>query len=261
MFPAPHPVDGVAAGSAVAATALLGSIVVANRGDEPLAFVAPSAVAFLGPIVTGSAIAIVGVVRRSAPLLLIAGTMLGVMSVAAFSGVTLILLVPSVLLFYAAAKRDGQPRREPTSVRWLIVFVAAIATAPVVVLLMTRVGVVGFVAALLLAVVVANVRKRTAGSRTIRPSARGIALVLVVAALLLAGTIVLYGRTERICWERLETPAGPVESTGPGSPTGEMVLTGPSEGGCGSVPTADGLALGVLLLGLAMAIAVAQRRQ
>jgi len=242
--------------TSVVGVGALAAIVAANRGDEPSAFVVPSAIAFLGPMIAGSAIALVGVVRRSRPLLLVAGTTLGVMSVMAFSGVTLILLVPSVLLFHAASKDDRARRHQPASVRrWLLVIGGAIVTAPVVVLLVTQVGVIGFVGALLVALVVATVRQRAREHRATPPGARSIVLFFGVAAGVLGGSVVLFGRTEQLCWERTETPTGPVESIGPGSPTGEVLMTGPGEGGCGPVPTAEGLALGLFLLGGSVGLA------
>jgi hypothetical protein len=190
-----RPIGWVAVAFAIAALATLLGILVANGRDEPAAIVVPSAIAFLAPMVAGSAIALVGIARGSRPLLLIAGTTLGLMSVAAFSGVTLILLVPSVLLFYAAANSGPRIRPEPTSIRrWLIVIAAAMVTAPVVVLLMTRLGVVGFVGGFLVVLLVGSVPERATGHQASRPSARSIVVSVGVVGFLLTGTIALFGQ-------------------------------------------------------------------
>ncbi len=242
-----------ASGTAIGIVIALAAIVTANRADEPVAYLVPSAVAFFGPMVASSAIAVLAAIKGSRLLLIVAATALAIASASAFSGVTLVLLVPAVLLVYVAARRDRPGRPGPRSVRrWLLVIVAAVATAPVVVLLLIRIGVVGLVIGLLIA---AAVGPAAAGRTGPRPDTRSMVVSIAVVALLVAGALMLYGRTEELCWERVQTPTGPVESVGPGSPSGQMVLTGPGEGGCGPVPTIDGLALGLLLLGLSIAAA------
>jgi hypothetical protein len=254
----PRPIEIVAGLTPIAFVLGLLALLFTNRHEEPNAFAVPSAVAFLAPMAAACAIALIGVARRSGPLQLVAGTLLALCSVLAFSGVALVLLIPAVLLLYLGAKGNGSERppasRGTKRARWLRVVVGAAASAPLVVLVTAQVGILVFVAGLAIPLAALGMR-RTVSSGRHAPRVRDLTLAASIAALAIAGAFVLFTRTQQLCWERIETPAGPIESLGPGEPTRTRLITGNELGGCGPVttPAGFGLGLGLLLASVVLA--------
>jgi len=235
------------------------------------------------------AAAVVGAIAawsRRRPLFLAAGLVTGGLSVLAFSGVTLVLLVPAVLFFYSTDGNLVPPARRP--VLWFHALAAAVLT-----LLIAFVGLftLGIVSLLLVAIglplvvgLVHGVRVALLerdGSAIVDLTRRAIDVALAGAITLMVGlaAVALFSNTETVCWRQHETAQGrwieqlPASAESPvvtGSSGGATVFSfesGPVSGdvtaaGCDSgvvTPYGALLEAGFLSGALALAMVVASR--
>lgn len=212
---------------------------------------------------TPAAIGAIGAVSGRRVLLLAAGTLCLFQSVLAFSGVTLIFLVPSVVFFYAALKPSEATAatRAPTApVRppWvrLARFVAVVAVGtPLTLFIVFRLGIFGILALMLAAALAFGVDANRGRERPrLRP--RDGLLGLAVLGLVAGAIVVLFSTTATTCWSARSTPSGLVYDRLPGN--GASGETGPVGGDTGVVAsgcdggqfTPRGVSLaGVLLVG------------
>jgi hypothetical protein len=193
-----------------------------------------------------------GAVSGRRTLLVAAGILCLVESVLAFSGVTLIFLVPALLFLRAAASTPTSAPREPVRPIRLVVLVAL--AVPVALLAVLNLGIFGIVGLVGLGVLVPALRRRGAPRVGVADAFVGIAVVGLVLGALFAA----FANTQTICWNARSTPAGlgyeRIPATNEFGPIG--LETGIVSSGCaGGQPTIEGAALtGILLIG---AIAVA----
>ncbi|TMC63598.1 MAG: hypothetical protein E6J17_04925 [Chloroflexi bacterium] len=198
-----------------------------------------------------------GAVSGRRTLLVAAGILCLADSVLAFSGVTLVLLVPGLAFLRAAAATPPPAIREP--VRPLRRVALAALAAPVAVLAVLNFGVFGVVGLVALSGVVAILARRGRPAVGLRDAVTGIAVVgLVLGAMFAALT-----NTQTICWNARSTPTGVVyeripvqQEFGPiGGDTGIV-----ASGCAGGQPTIEGTALTSTLLVGAIAIAAEAAR-
>jgi hypothetical protein len=196
-----------------------------------------------------AAIGALGAISGRRVLLVAAGILCLCLSVLAFSGVTLVLLLPALLFLRAGVSSPAVARQgQPTSpVRLLALTALAI---PVALLVVTRLGIFG----LLPLVALGGLAAGLSGTRTLRrPRPTDVLIGLAVVGLVLGATYAAFTSTQTICWNARQTPNGLVyqripvtEESGPiGGDTG-IVASGCSSGEM----TLEGTALaGVLLIG------------
>jgi hypothetical protein len=215
------------------------------------------------PVVFGALLAMpaliggLGTVSGRRTLLVAAGILCLAESVLAFSGVTLVLLVPGLLFLRAAATASAPAVREPVRpLRWVLL--AALA-APIAVLAVLNLGVLGVVGLVAICGVVAIVARRGRPPVGLLDALIGVAVVgLVLGAMFVALT-----NTQTICWNARSSPTGVVYEripvTNEFGPIG--LETGIVSSGCaGGQPTVQGAALtGVLLIGAVAIAALAAR--
>jgi hypothetical protein len=245
-------------GAALAALCAAGlGLLTASNQSPGLPADVPWPVVFGAILMMPALIGGLGAVSGRRTLLVAAGILCLAESVLAFSGVTLVLLVPGLVFLRAAAAAAAPAVHEPVRpLRWLAL--AALA-APVAVLAVVNLGVFGVVGLVVLCGVVAMVARRGRPTVGVRDAVVGIAVVGLVIGALFA----VFSNTETICWNARSTPTGIVYEripvTNEFGPIG--LETGIVSSGCaGSQPTVQGAALtGVLLIG-AIAIAVPAAR-
>ena len=142
------------------------------------------------------ALAMVGAAAGRRAILIVAGVLCGVQSVIAFSGVTLVYLIPAVLLLWAAGGDDvDRPPVRPSRI-----LLAALLGVPIVAVL---IGTIGFLAPLVLILVAALVRlrRRTGSGRSPIRIAAGEALLGVgILVLVVAAWVTFFAMTETACW-------------------------------------------------------------
>ncbi len=234
------------------------------------------AVLFATPAVIGA----LGAVSGRRVLLLVAGTLCLFQSVLAFSGVTLIFLVPSLVFFYAALKPSQAPAPTVASTgparsaaSRLARFMAVIAVGtPLTFFIVFRLGIYGLLLLVLVAALAFGVDARRGGERP-RLRLRDAVVGLAVTGLVAGAIVALFLTTETTCWSARSTPSGLVYERTPmnmaNGGSSEIVPIGADSGivasGCGGGQlTLEGAALaGVLAggaIGLAGLSAVAQPR-
>ena len=164
------------------------------------------------------AAAVIGAIAawsRRRPLLLAAGLATGGLSVLAFSGVTLVLLVPAVLFLYSIDSNLAPPARRP--VLWFRALAAAILT-----LLIAFIGLftLGIVSLLLVAIGLPLAVGLVHGMRVVLVGKDGSAIAqltrgaidvaLAGAITLMVGlaAVALFSNTETVCWRQHETAQG-----------------------------------------------------
>jgi hypothetical protein len=183
-----------------------------------------------------------------------AGVLCLLQSVIAFSGVTLVFLIPAVTILWNAGDGDGAlAERSPLDVRRVL-----LALAVAIPLVYATIATIGFLAPVLLVLVAGVVRlarrgRPVAGSAerasiNLWPAARAAAIVVLVVAAWAA----ILSRTETVCWLAREGPGGSLvwEQV---PPTSEISL-GEGEVGetCSSgQPTPAALSMAAVLLGAA----------
>lgn len=216
---------------------------------------------------TPAAIGAIGALSRRRVLLVVAGTLCLFQSVLAFSGVTLVFLVPSLVFFYAALKPGAATAatRAPTApVRPPLVrlarFMAVIAIGtPLTLFIVSRLGVFALLVLVLAAALAFGVDAKRGGERTrLRPRDALLGLALLG---LVAGAIVgLFSTTATTCWSARSTPSGLVYDRLPvNGATGEISPVGGDTGvvasGCaGGQFTLEGAALAGVLVGGAIGL-------
>jgi hypothetical protein len=238
---------GLFAAGIAAGCALLLGVIASAAGSAGVPAEIPRGVVLASLLGAPAAIGGLGAVSGRRVLLVAAGILCLCLSVLAFSGVTLILLVPA-LLFLRASVSDAaepRPRQAPNRLRLL----ALIALAVPVALVVTRLGIFGLLPLVAFGGLAAGLGRNGA----LRPRASDALIGVVVVGLVLGATYAALAFTQTICWSARPTPAGlayeriPVrEELGPiGGDTG-IVASGCSSG----EPTIEGTALaGVLLIG------------
>lgn len=177
-------------------------------------------------------------------------------SVVAFSGVTVIFLVPALL--FAAAAGAGETRSATRSAsRWhfgrLVAF--AVLAVPTVVLAVLTLGI--FVVPAIVLLVLAIEIARGAAPTSVGNQLAGLGIGAVVGGLVIGSGFVLFSMTETRCWAAYQTPSGIEYRTVPEA-EGVVVQAGSDQiaGGCDSGElTPRGAVLAALLSGGAIGVA------
>jgi hypothetical protein len=182
-------------------------------------------------------------------------------SVVAFSGVTIIFLVPALLFAAAAGAGETRTRTPSASGRrlWRLLAFAVLAI-PVVVLAVLNLGI--FVVPAIVLLVLAIEIARGAAPTSVGNQLAGLGIAAVVAGLVIGSGFVLFAMTETRCWEAYQTPSGIEYRTVPET-EGTVVQSEPDQiaGGCDSGElTLRGAALSALLSGAAIGVAALAAR-
>jgi hypothetical protein len=179
-------------------------------------------------------------------------------SVLAFSGVTLIFLVPA-LLFAGAASGTGSAPLTPSRPFWRFALFTALAVL-VVVLAVLRLGIFVIPAIVLLVLILEAARGAARASLGNRLA--GVGLAVVIGGLVIGSGVALFAMTETRCWVAYQTPSGIAYGTVAEAQGGEIRL-GQDEiaGGCDSGElTPRGATLAALLaVGATSVAALASR--
>jgi hypothetical protein len=211
-------------------------------------------VAFAALLLCPAAVGAIGARGHSGPVLVAAGIFCALLSVIAFSGVTLVFLVPAAVFLTTAGDADRFARVRVENRRVLAVALAAVLVA--LAAAFAGFGIVGLLAGVLLVPIVGLATRQRRGSGHRRPEM--VAATLVVALALGAGAN-LFGSTEEICWVEHATTGGPRYETIPpadgpqsiGEPGTDVVATGCDSG----VPTIWAAAVSLAMLVSALALA------
>lgn len=242
-----HGLGLIAAGIAAGCALLLG-VVASTAGSAGVPAEIPRGVVLASLLGAPAAIGGLGAVAGRRVLLVAAGILSLCLSVLAFSGVTLILLIPALLFLRASVSStaDPPPRQTPNRLRLLVLVALAV---PVALLAVTRLGLFGLLPLVAFGGLAAGLGRDGA----LRPRASDALIGVVVVGLVLGATYAAFAFTQTICWSARQTPGGLVyeripvsEELGPiGGDTG-IVASGCSSG----EPTIEGTATaGVLLIG------------
>jgi hypothetical protein len=193
-----------------------------------------------------------GAVSGRRVLLVAAGILCLCFSVLAFSGVTLILLVPALLFLRASVSESIASSCKSTSRRRLLVLVAL--AVPISLITVTRLGIFG-----LLPLVAFGGLAAGLGRRTLRPRLKDAVIGVAVIGLVLGATFAAFVFTQTVCWDDYGG-GNVVVRVLPEMPT-EQAFVAPFGGGCSSgVMTIKGTALAGILLGGAVAISTLSAR-
>lgn len=148
-------------------------------------------------------IAWIGAATRRPPVVLAAGILCFLQSVVAFSGVTLVYLVPAIALLRAAADRDDPAAQGP--VRPVRLLVAALVAIPIAILVVLQLGVFGVLALVAVAGLAAS-RPPGTGERA---AGGGSALrAVAIVALVVGAWAASLALTETTCWVGRVAPGG-----------------------------------------------------
>ena len=237
----------IAAGIAAGCALILG-VVASTAGSDGVPAEIPRGVVLAALLGAPAAIGGLGAVSGRRVLLVAAGILCLCLSVLAFSGVTLILLIPALLFLRASVSDAAEPRarQAPNPLRLVALFALAV---PVALLAVSRLGIFGLLPLVAFGGLAAGLGR--GGGR--RPKPTDFLIGIVVIGLVLGATYAAFAFTQTICGNARQTPAGVVyeripasEELGPiGGDTG-IVASGCSSG----EPTIEGTALaGVLLIG------------
>lgn len=243
----------------LALAAMLGGI--AGRPDsfpnppEPIPRGLALGLLYTLPAVIGSLGAIGG--RRS--LLAAAAVLSSIGSVIAFSGVTLVFLIPALVFAAAAGATSGITLPAPPSRQALALLTLAIAAVVVAVL---QLGIL--VLPLLVLLLVGLELRRGVSHETARPRQRagGVLLAVGVISLGIGAGWVLLSTTETRCWKAYETSAGIEYQTVPDPGSGPMTFGRDAiAGGCdGGTLTGRGAAAASVMGLAAIALGAASVR-
>ncbi len=175
-------------------------------------------------------------------------------AVIAFSGVTLVFLIPALAILFSAGARDDQPQ-ERSRVRPARLLLAVVVAIPIVYVLVATLGVLAPLLLVLIAGVVGLARRGppTGRGRPSRVSLREGAAGAAIVVLVVAAWVVTLGVTETVCWVARQDASGGI-AWQQVPPTNELTV-GPGEVGesCASgQPTTGALGLTALLLGAAL---------
>jgi hypothetical protein len=240
----------------------LGLVATLNRLPSPPTYV-PAGLILAAILLTPAAIGALGAVSGRRVLLVAAGLLCLAQSILAFSGVTLILLLPALLFLRAAVAqtpgsvdpaRPGAARVNP--LRWVALIALAVPVALFVVL---NLGVFGLVALIAFAGVVGALGRRNAPRVRVLDALVGIAVVALVVGAMAA----FFALTEAVCWNERQTPGGVVYERVPGQldsgavPADSDIV---SSGCSGGEPTIPGAAVTAVLLATAIGVAALAAR-
>lgn len=234
-----------AAGIAAGCTLLLG-VVASAAGSAGVPAEVPRGVVLAALLGAPAAIGGLGAVSGRRILLVAAGILSLCLSVLAFSGVTLILLIPALLFLRASVTdtADPRPRQAPNRLRLLVLFALAV---PVALLAVTRLGIFGLLPLVAFGGLAAGLGRN--GALRQRPTDVFVGIVLI--GLVLGATYAALAFTQTICWNARQTPSGLVheripasEGSGPIGGETSIVASGCSSG----EPTIEGTALASVLL-------------
>jgi hypothetical protein len=244
----------------LALAALLGGI--AGRPDafpnppEPIPRGLALGLLYALPAATGALGAIGG--RRS--LLAAAAVMSTIGSVVAFSGVTLVFLVPAVVFARAAGTTSGV--RPPQRPSWRTLVLLTLAMVAVVVAAL-RIGIL-VLPLLVLSVVGLEIGRGATHARArLSSQVGGLLLTVGVVGLGISAGWALLSMTETRCWKAYQTPAGIEYWTVPDPGAAPMAFGRDAiAGGCdGGTLTGQGAATASALGLTAIALAAAAGRQ
>jgi hypothetical protein len=239
---------GLLAAGITAGCALLLGAVASAAGSTGIPSEMPRGV-LLGLLLGApAAIGALGAVSGRRVLLVAAGILCLCLSVLAFSGVTLIVLVPALLFLRASVSDAAVPlARKPSSRRRLLVLVAL--AVPVALLAVTRLGVFGLLPLVALGGLAAGLGRIGA----FRPRPLDALIAAAVIGLVIGATFAAFTLTQTICWDDYGG-GNVVVRVLPDMPT-EQSFVAPFGGGCSSgEPTVAGAALAGILLSGALGI-------
>lgn len=243
------------------ALSILFALIRAAHGDSERFEPPLGEAAFWALFATPGIVGAMAIRARERSLFLAAGASCLLLSVIAFSGVTLPLLVPGLCFLLLAGQGEGQSRGESASSGVPTAGIAVAAALLVLVCLVTIGAIGALVVALLLPLAVQVVRTRrghgagrAGGATHVATLVRSAAIVLLVVA----AAIGLFGTTETVCWESRQTPAGIVNTkVAPQQANGAVIPgAGAVGGGCDSGALSTAGSAGALAL-LSIAILVA----
>jgi hypothetical protein len=247
---------GLLAAGIAGACALLLGVVASAAGSTSIPGEIPRGVVLASLLGAPAVVGALGAISGRRVLLVAAGILCLCLSVLAFSGVTLILLVPALLFLRASVldTADRPARQAPNPLRLLALVALAV---PVALLAVSRLGIFGLLPLVAFGGLAAGLGRN--GALRARP--RDALVGFVVVGLVLGATYAAFAFTQTVCWNARQTPTGLVyeripvtDESGPiGGETG-IVASGCSSG----EPTIEGTALvGVLLIGAVAISAVA----
>ena len=207
-----------------------------------------------------AAVGALGALGRRRSLLAAASVLSAIGSILAFSGVTLIFLVPSLLFAAAAgAMASAHTSRWRPSWRALVGVAVGIVTA---VLAATRLGVF-VLPALVLLLLGLEVMRAARNAPTVGPRLDALLAAVMIVGLGSGAGWTLLTMTETRCWQAYQTPHGIEYRSIPDPGAGPIELRGDGiAGGCdGGSLTVQGasLAAGLGLMAVALAALVARR--
>lgn len=243
---------GIAAGCAV----LLG-VVASSAGSTVPQGEIPRGVILAFLLGAPAAIGALGAVSGRRVLLVAAGILCLCQSVLAFSGVTLILLLPALLFLRAGVSDPGEApaRQAPNPLRLLVLVVLAV---PVALLAVTRLGIFGLLPLVAFGGLAAGLGRN--GALRVRP--KDALIGVVVIGLVIGATFAAFAFTQTVCWDDYGG-GNVVVRVVPTMPTEESFVA-PFGGGCSSgEPTIEGTALagGLLIGSVAISGLAATRRR
>jgi lysylphosphatidylglycerol synthetase-like protein (DUF2156 family) len=175
-------------------------------------------------------------------------------AVIAFSGVTLVFLIPALMILLSAGARDDQPEQR-SRVHPARLLLAVILAIPIVYVVVATLGVLAPLLLVLIAGVVGLARHDSPPGRgrrsrvSLREGATGAAIVVLVVA----AWVVTLGLTETVCWVARQDASGGI--TWQQVPPTNQLTIGAGEVGesCASgQPTAIAVGLTTLLLSAAL---------
>jgi hypothetical protein len=175
-------------------------------------------------------------------------------AVIAFSGVTLVFLIPAVAILSSAGARDDQPE-ERVPVRPARLLLAVVVAVPIVYMLVATLGVLAPLVLVLVAGIVGLARRSppTGNDRRSRVSLRDGVTGAVIVVFVVAAWVATLGVTETVCWVARQDASGGL--TWQQTPPSDELTVGPGEVGesCASgQPTTIALGLTALLLTAAL---------
>jgi hypothetical protein len=198
----------------------------------------------------------IGATSGRRPLLAAASIMSVVGSVLAFSGVTLMFLVPAIV--FAAAAGAGHQATTPLRPSWrLVLSLVVVAVAATIAVLQIGIFAVPVLVLLVLALEVGRGSHRAPD----RVRVTGVLMAVVIAALGIGSGWALLSITETHCWKAYDTPHGLEYRTVADPGDDSMEFSGNAVGGgCNSgvlTPTGAAAASGLALASVAVATTVA----
>lgn len=198
-------------------------------------------------LATPGVVGLVGVIGRRRVLHVAAGLLCMLQAVIAFSGVTLVFLVPALLFLRAGLGGRTAPDRRAIDARRLVALSAV--AVPVALLIVAWAGVIGVLVLTAIGSVGAVVSGGHLPARPVRPIRRSDAIAAAaIVALVVGAWVSLFTLTEEVCW--IASPAPDGSLTYRRIPVTNTISLRSTEvaGGCDSgVPTIEGLGISAVL--------------